>query len=46
LRAKAREALGDDFDIRGFHDVILGGGSLPHEILAKQIDTWVASQQD
>jgi uncharacterized protein (DUF885 family) len=44
LRANARAALGDDFDIRGFHDVILGGGSLPHEILAKQVDNWVQQQ--
>ena len=46
LRAKAREALGDKFDIREFHDVILGGGSLPHELLANKIDTWVAQRSE
>ena len=44
LRKNARETLGDKFDIRGFHDVILGGGSLPHEILERRVDDWIRSQ--
>lgn len=45
LREKAREALGDKFDIRGFHDTILGGGALPLPILERRVDQWIASQQ-
>lgn len=42
LRARAEEALGDRFDIRAFHDVILGGGALPLEILEQRIDNYIA----
>ena len=42
LRAKAEEELGDKFDIRGFHDTILGGGALPLAILEKNVDRWIA----
>ncbi|MEP3725059.1 MAG: DUF885 domain-containing protein, partial [Parasphingorhabdus sp.] len=45
LRAKAEQALGDDFDIRGFHDTVLGGGSVPLNILEIQVDQWIASVQ-
>ncbi len=45
LRAKAEEALGDDFDIRGFHDTVLGTGGVPLSILETRIDTWIANQQ-
>lgn len=43
LRAKAEKELGEDFDIRGFHDTVLGGGSVPLSILEKRIDQWIAS---
>lgn len=43
LRAKAQKELGDDFDIRGFHDTVLGGGSVPLPILEKMVDNWIAS---
>ena len=42
LRAYAREELGDEFDIRAFHDVVLGGGALPLPILDQQVKQWVA----
>lgn len=44
LRARAQEQLGESFDIRGFHDEILGAGSLPLDVLAERIDAWVAAQ--
>jgi uncharacterized protein (DUF885 family) len=44
LRAKAKEALGEQFDIREFHDTVLGGGALPLAILGKRVDRWVESK--
>ena len=41
LRNKAKDELGNAFDIRGFHDTVLGGGSMPLSILEKQIDNWI-----
>ncbi|MGB3625860.1 MAG: DUF885 domain-containing protein [Henriciella sp.] len=41
LREHAREELGDDFDIKGFHDTVLGGGALPLEILERRVDQWI-----
>ncbi len=41
LRRKAEAAFGDKFDIRAFHDVILGGGALPLTILEKRVDRWI-----
>lgn len=43
LRAKAEAELGDQFDIRGFHDTVLGGGAVPLSLLEKQVDNWIAS---
>ncbi|WP_262694634.1 DUF885 domain-containing protein [Kordiimonas aquimaris] len=45
LRNKAEAALGDKFDIKGFHDTILGGGAVPLSILERRVDQWVASVQ-
>ncbi len=44
LRALAEQQLGDKFDIKAFHDVILGGGALPMVILERRVNTWIASQ--
>lgn len=41
LRAKAKEALGEQFDIREFHDVILGNGPVPLNILEQFVDTYI-----
>ena len=41
LRARAEEELGDKFDIRGFHDTVLGGGTVPLSILETQVDRWI-----
>ncbi len=43
LRRKAETALGDRFDIRAFHDTILGGGALPLTILEERVDRSIAS---
>ncbi len=43
LRRKAETALGDSFDIRGFHDTLLGGGALPLSILESRVDRWIAA---
>ena len=45
LRARAEEALGQAFDIRAFHDAVLGGGALPLSILERQIDEWITSER-
>lgn len=41
LRRKAEAELGDDFDIKGFHDTVLGGGAMPLEILERRVDQWI-----
>ena len=42
-RRKAEAALGDAFDIRAFHDTVLGSGQLPMEALEAKIDRWISS---
>ena len=44
IRAGARHALGQRFDIRGFHDAVLGNGEIPLGALAQVIDEWVGAQ--
>jgi uncharacterized protein (DUF885 family) len=44
LREKARQALGDKFDIRAFHDMVLLGGAMPMLILEQQTDQWIQQQ--
>lgn len=46
LRTQAEEELGDAFDIRGFHDTVLGGGSMPLNILESRVNRWIASVQE
>jgi len=45
LRARAEEALGDQFDIRGLHDTVLGGGAMPLAVLERRVDNWIAAVQ-
>jgi uncharacterized protein (DUF885 family) len=44
LRRRAESALGARFDIRAFHDTVLGGGALPLTILEKRVDGWIETQ--
>ncbi|MDX1761402.1 MAG: DUF885 domain-containing protein [Christiangramia sp.] len=46
LRENAKEQLGDQFDIREFHDVVLTDGALPLTILESRVDSWVKSKKD
>ena len=43
LRRKAETALGSAFNIRAFHDALLGGGALPMEVLETRMNRWLAS---
>ncbi len=45
LRDKARTALGAKFDIRAFHEQILGSGALPLPVLEAKLDRWIAGQR-
>ncbi len=45
LREKARAALGDKFDIREFHEVVLTPGAVPLTILEANVDGWIAAKQ-
>ena len=41
LREKAKAELGDKFDIRDFHDVVLKDGAVPLDILEENVDAWI-----
>jgi len=45
LRSRAEETLGEQFDIRDFHDVLLSGGALPMPLLETRVDNWISEQQ-
>jgi uncharacterized protein (DUF885 family) len=45
LRAKAKQALGDKFDIRDFHDELLKDGALPLDRLEAKMDAWITKQK-
>jgi uncharacterized protein (DUF885 family) len=41
LRESARQKLGDKFDLRAFHDEVLGNGALPLDVLDSQVNAWI-----
>ena len=43
LRERARRAHGDAFDVRAFHDIVLGAGPLPLTVLRERVEDWIAS---
>lgn len=45
LRDEAKQKLGDKFNIRDFHDEVLGDGSLPLWVLREKIERWIADTQ-
>ncbi|MFN7056955.1 DUF885 domain-containing protein [Hyphomonas sp.] len=44
LHARAEEALGDRFDIRDFHDVVLRDGAVPLAVLEENVEAWIARE--
>ena len=44
LRAQAEDSLGNNFDVREFHDVILANGSVPLSMLEELVETWIDSK--
>jgi uncharacterized protein (DUF885 family) len=45
LRSRAEKELGDKFDIRRFHDAVLGQGAVPMDALDAQINGWIATEK-
>ena len=45
LRERAKDELGSAFDIREFHDAVIGAGSLPLQLLERQVERYISSKQ-
>ena len=44
LREEAKQKLGEKFDIRAFHDEVIGNGPLPLDVLQSEVETWISEQ--
>ncbi len=44
LREQARQKLGSKFDLRAFHDEVVGSGPLPLDVLHTQVENWIGAQ--
>ncbi|HEX8679491.1 MAG TPA: DUF885 domain-containing protein [Chthoniobacterales bacterium] len=45
LRERGKQQLGDGFDLRDFHEVVLLSGAVPLDILERNVDTWIAAKK-
>ena len=45
MRTKATQELGPNFDVREFHDVVLGQGAVPLDVLDKVVNDWIAEKK-
>jgi uncharacterized protein (DUF885 family) len=45
LREEARKKLGNKFDLRAFHDEVIGSGPLPLDVLHAEVESWIAGQE-
>jgi uncharacterized protein (DUF885 family) len=45
LREEARQKLGSKFDLRAFHDEVVGSGPLPLGVLHSQVESWISAQE-
>jgi uncharacterized protein (DUF885 family) len=46
LRARAQKELGPGYDLRAFHDAVLGAGALPLNVLEARVDGWIAREKN
>jgi prolyl oligopeptidase len=44
LRAEAEQRLGEEFDIKAFHDIVLGSGAIPLDVLQTNVRDWLDQQ--